>query len=105
MCESVNLDYNQLKLLILRTVSECGSVSSEEVGNHLITRDVRVEIHAIRMALMRYHRQGLLLRKKTEGSFSYALSERGTRRLKWLETTNIEPRADPRYESDSRRRF
>jgi len=81
----VNLDYNELKLLILRTVSEHGSLVSEDVASHLVTKGVRVEIHAIRMALMRYHLQGLLLRKKAEGSFSYALSDRGSRRLEWLE--------------------
>jgi len=81
----VNLNYNELKSLILRTISEGGSMSSEDVATRLITTGARVEIHAVRMALMRYYRQGLLLRKKAGGSFSYSLSDRGSRRLEWLE--------------------
>lgn len=81
----LNLNYNELKLLILRTISEGGSMSSEDVATLLITTGARVEIHAIRMALMRYYRQGLLLRKKAGGSFSYSLSDRGLHRFEWLE--------------------
>ena len=81
----LNLNYNELKLLILRTISEGGSMSSEEVAARLVTTGARVEIHAVRMALVRYYRQGLLLRKKAGGSFSYSLSDRGLHRFEWLE--------------------
>ncbi len=81
----LNLNYNELKLLILRTISESGSMSSEDLATRLITTGARVEIHAVRMALMRYHRQGLLLRKKASGSFSYSLSDRGLHRFEWLD--------------------
>lgn len=81
----LNLNYNELKLLILRTISEGGSMSSADVATRLITTGARVEIHAVRMALVRYYRQGLLLRKKARGSFSYSLSDRGLHRFEWLE--------------------
>jgi len=45
----------------------------------------RLEIHAVRMALVRYYRQGLLKRERAEGRFTYTLSSRGTARLGWLE--------------------
>ena len=79
------MNYNELKLLILRTISESGSISSEDLATRLITTGARVEIHAVRMALMRYYRQGLLLRKKAGGTFSYSLSDRGLHRFEWLE--------------------
>ena len=60
-------------------------MSSEDLATRLITAGARLEIHAVRMALMRYYRQGLVLRKKAGGSFSYSLSDRGSRRLEWLE--------------------
>jgi len=60
-------------------------MSSEDVVARLIAAGAGVEIHAVRMALMRYYRQGLLLRKKEGGSFSYNLSDRGLHRFEWLE--------------------
>jgi len=83
----LNLNYNELKLLILRTIYECGSMSSEDVVTHLMSKGASVEIHAVRMAMMRYYRHGLLLREKVGGSFSYGLSDRGSRRLEWLDAT------------------
>jgi DNA-binding transcriptional regulator PaaX len=47
----------------------------------------RFEIHAVRMALVRYYRQGLLKRIRSGGQFKYTLSGRGVSRLKWLEET------------------
>ena len=79
------MNYNELKLLILRTISEGGSMSSEDVAARVITTGARVEIHALRMALVRYYRQGLLLRKKAGGTFAYSLSDRGLHRFEWLE--------------------
>jgi DNA-binding transcriptional regulator PaaX len=37
------------------------------------------------MALMRYYRQGLLKRVRSGGQFTYSLTDRGIRRLEWLE--------------------
>ena len=81
----MNLNYNELKLQILRILSEGVSMPSEEVATRLAATGVRVEIHAVRMALMRYYRHGLLLRKEVNGLFSYSLSDRGSKRLEWLD--------------------
>ncbi len=51
----------------------------------LASREFKVEIHAIRMALMRYYKLGLLKRARKGGAFTYSLSERGIARLDWLE--------------------
>ena len=80
------MDYNELKAIILRTLSDGGLMSGDAVGNRLVGVGVRVEIHAVRMALMRYYKQGLLRRERLSGIYSYALSERGVRRLAWLES-------------------
>jgi DNA-binding transcriptional regulator PaaX len=45
----------------------------------------RIEIHAVRMALVRYYRQGLLKRVRSAGQFTYSITDRGLRRLQWLE--------------------
>ena len=45
-----------------------------------------LEVHAVRMALVRYYKQGLLTRERRSGMFVYSLSERGFRRLEWLES-------------------
>ncbi len=48
--------------------------------------DSHFEIHAVRMALVRYYKQGLLNREKRAGTFTYSISDRGQRRLQWLES-------------------
>lgn len=80
------MDYNELKRHILGALSAGGSMNSEAVAECLLQVGLRVEMHAIRMALMRYYRQGLLTRRRVEGLFLYSLSERGMRRLGWLES-------------------
>ena len=83
MCK---LDYNQLKRLLLRTVAESGTADSIELVEKLSTVEGgRFEIHAVRMALVRYYRQGLLKRERAGGQFRYALSNRGIARLRWLQ--------------------
>ncbi len=49
------------------------------------TRTVVIDIHALRMALMRYYKQGLLKRKRSGGTYTYSISEKGMNRLTWLE--------------------
>ena len=39
---------------------------------------------AVRMALLRYHRYGLLHREWRHGQYQYRLSDRGARRILWL---------------------
>jgi DNA-binding transcriptional regulator PaaX len=48
-----------------------------------------MDIHALRMALMRYYKQGLLKRERAGGMFTYALTERGIQRLRWLEQQTL----------------
>jgi DNA-binding transcriptional regulator PaaX len=48
-----------------------------------------MDIHALRMALMRYYKQGLLKRERAGGMFTYTLTERGIQRLRWLEEQTL----------------
>lgn len=80
------LDYNELKLPILQILSGLGWVDSNSIAEQFSSsKGISLEIHALRMALMRYHKQGLLKRERRGGVYSYALSERGYQRLRWLE--------------------
>ena len=80
------LDYNQLKRLLLRTLADSGKADSVALLDKLSSLgNGRFEIHAVRMALVRYYRQGLLKRERVGGQFSYSLSSRGIARLRWLE--------------------
>jgi len=49
------------------------------------SKEITLDIHALRMALMRYYKQGLLNRERSGGTFTYTISERGIQRLRWLE--------------------
>jgi DNA-binding transcriptional regulator PaaX len=60
-------------------------MNSTSILNELASRGISLDIHAVRMALVRYYRHGLLRRERKGGTFSYALSERGIARLGWLE--------------------
>ncbi|MCJ7457265.1 hypothetical protein MUP07_11090 [Candidatus Bathyarchaeota archaeon] len=77
--------YNELKTAILQVLTTEGWCDS----NRVIER-ARSELRlpatprAIRMALLRYHRYGLLHREWRSGEYSYRLSDRGARRLVWL---------------------
>jgi DNA-binding transcriptional ArsR family regulator len=80
------LDYNVLKLRILRLLSKAGPADSNTLATTIAeTNDASIDIHAVRMALMRYYKQGLLKREKVGGVFRYAITERGIQRLRWLE--------------------
>jgi len=80
------LDYNQLKRVLLRVLADNGPLDSDSLLQTLSSPGkVQLEIHAIRMALMRYYRQGLLKRVRSGGQFTYSLTDRGIRRLEWLE--------------------
>jgi DNA-binding transcriptional ArsR family regulator len=80
------LDYNVLKLQVLRLLAKTGPADSSSLAITISrAKDFEVDIHALRMALMRYHKQGLLKRERVGGIFRYALTERGSQRLRWLE--------------------
>ena len=79
------MDYNELKLTVLQRISMDGPTNSEVLRRKLAESKITLDIHALRMALMRYYKQGLLKRERSGGMFIYVVSERGTQRLRWLE--------------------
>ena len=84
MCSALN--YNQLKRVLLRILADTGPTDSGALLQKLTSvGGGQFEIHAVRMALVRYYRQGLLKRERAGGQFRYSLSSRGTTRLQWLE--------------------
>ncbi len=87
------MDYNELKELILESISQIESVDSNTLAESIRkARDQRFDIHAVRMALMRYYKQGLLSRQRVGGLYKYGLTQRGQRRLTWLrEQTKTKP--------------
>ena len=90
------LDYNVLKLRILRLLSKTGPTDSGSLASTIAeSEEMTLDIHALRMALMRYHKQGLLKRERTGGTFTYALTERGIQRLRWLEQQTTKPNSKP----------
>jgi len=82
------MHYNELKLLVLRIFSDQGLMNSLAVAARLGAAGVELEMHAVRMALMRYYKQGLLSRERKLGMYVYGLSDRGVRRLEWLESVS-----------------
>ena len=80
------MHYNELKRLVLRTLSDQGLMDSSAVAAEFGAAGVELDVHAIRMALMRYYKQGLLSRERKSGVYVYGVSDRGVRRLEWLES-------------------
>jgi hypothetical protein len=80
------LHYNELKEMVLRALSPAPMDSLMLFEELTRQGGGRLEIHAVRMALVRYYKQGLLTRERKRGVFSYGLSERGRRRLEWLQS-------------------
>lgn len=79
------MDYNELKLEILQLLSKTGPLDSTSLAKVIAeSHSIVPDIHALRMALMRYHRLGLLKRQRVEGVYKYGITERGLRRLSWL---------------------
>jgi DNA-binding transcriptional regulator PaaX len=86
------LDYNELKVPVLQLLVEHGPMDSDSIVKRLTnSKEIIIDIHALRMALMRYYKQGLLRRERAGGMFTYAISERGTQRLRWLEQQRNKP--------------
>jgi DNA-binding transcriptional regulator PaaX len=80
------MDYNELKLHVLRLFSAEEGMDSLSVSAALSADGVALDIHALRMALVRYYKQGLLRRERKSGAYIYSLSTRGIKRLAWLES-------------------
>jgi len=76
-----------LKMSVLQILMAAGASDSNALAKRLAESwKITIDIHALRMALMRYYKQGLLRRERTGGMFRYSLSERGVGRLRWLES-------------------
>ena len=74
--------YNEAKLEILEALEELGEATVEEVAS-LLDRSHE----GVGMALLRYHRQGLVGRHRVRGRIRmYALTERGQERLDYLKS-------------------
>ena len=84
------MHYNELKLLIMRILSGQGLIDSSAVAARLGAGGIELDVHAVRMALMRYYRQGLLRRERRSGMYVYTLSDRGISRWRWLESVSRE---------------
>jgi DNA-binding transcriptional regulator PaaX len=81
-----NLNFNKLKVPILELFVENGAMDGAYVSERLADfYQIVIDVHALRMALMRYYRQGLLKRERSGGVFKYTISQRGVQRLRWLQ--------------------
>jgi len=87
------MDYNELKLRVLAILAKREGMDSTSVAREVTSAGVKIDIHALRMALMRYYKLGLLKRERAGGTFTYSLSQRGLQRLRWLEQQK--PTANP----------
>ncbi len=92
----IDLRYNELKTAILHVLTTEGWCDS----NRIIQRTrselgLSVSCRAVRMALLRYHRYGLLHREWRRGEYAYRLSDRGARRLVWLRGLAASQSASP----------
>ena len=76
-----NSRFNSRKLQVLAYVASVYSCTAREISN-----DLGLEIHNARTLLKRYWKQRLLGRQKCEtGEFVYYLTERGRKRLEFLQ--------------------
>jgi len=82
--ETTVMDYNQLKLKILRLFKSSEEYESAQILKLASAGDGKHTDKAIEMALLRYWRQGLLKRARRQGRFYYTLTERGLARRDWL---------------------
>ncbi len=78
------MDYNERKILILETMAELQEADANDICE--VLGDATYP--TIGMALLHYHRQGLLNREKHGGFYRYWLTTKGYERLIYL--TNVE---------------
>ena len=73
-------EYNEAKLEILEALEELGEATVEDVTSMLDRSH-----ESVGMALLRYHRHGLVSRYRAQGrTRMYQLTERGMERLEYL---------------------
>jgi predicted transcriptional regulator len=81
------LEYNQLKIRVLTMFRGSEELASEDIRRLLSASQIELSDKAVKMALMRYTRQGILVRGKKAGLFRYRLTEKGMARRDWLSRT------------------
>ena len=82
------MDYNQLKIRVLRLFKGPEELASEKIRALLLESKTELSDKAMKMALMRYTRQGLLARDKKAGHYHYRLTQKGVARRDWLSRTS-----------------
>jgi DNA-binding transcriptional regulator PaaX len=82
------LDYNQLKIRVLALFKGSEELVSDDIRTLLRESKIELSDKAVKMALMRYTRQGILARNKKAGLFRYRLTEKGSARRDWLAKTS-----------------
>ncbi len=75
-----------MKVQILRLLTKITEADSVTIKHELASRGLPLDIHALRMALMRYHKQGILRRERSGVRFLYGITEKGRQRLRWLDS-------------------
>jgi hypothetical protein len=90
------MKYNELKTTILNLLTTEGWCDSNRIIERARSESgLPASSRAVRMALLRYHRYGLLHREWRRGEYVYKLSDRGARRLMWLRGLTPDPSEDP----------
>lgn len=82
------MDYNQLKIRVLHLFKGPEELASEKIRALLLESKIELSDKAMKMALMRYTRQGLLARDKKAGHYQYRLTQKGVARRDWLSKTS-----------------
>jgi predicted transcriptional regulator len=83
-----SLDYNQLKIRVLALFKGSEELASDEIRSLLGKSKIELSDKAVKMALMRYTRQGILARSKKAGLFRYRLTDKGLARRDWFAKTS-----------------
>jgi DNA-binding transcriptional ArsR family regulator len=79
------LRYNELKTAVLHVLTTEGWCDSNRIIDRTRSElGLSLSSRAVRMALLRYYRYGLLHREWRRGEYAYRLSDRGATRLLWL---------------------
>jgi len=79
--------FNKRKKILLELMRDGRWHTAKDIYELLLPREkTQISIYSIRMALLRYFRQGLLHRKRSgyHREYKYKLSKRGFERLSWL---------------------
>ena len=90
MAKDARQAYNQTKIRMLSLLSSREELDSKEIARRLrCGHGFVASLRSVEMALLRYYRQGLVVRTGVRGGYRYRLSEKGAGRLKWLLGTAV----------------